>query len=235
MISCIVIDDEPLALKQIEQYVTKTPILELMGSFDSAVEALGFLRENSVDLLFVDINMPQISGLEFVEALPFDIKVIFVTAYREYAIEGFALDAADYLLKPLSYASFLKSVEKVHNRYFNRGAVERVDNDYMFVRSEYRSVRINFRDIQYIESKREYLDIKLSSGDVITTHGALNAIADRLPSERFIRVHRSFIVNLEQVNVIERNSIVFGKQYITISDQSREVVMKYIGRAQEGE
>ncbi len=161
MISCIVIDDEPLALQQLEQYVAETPILSLEGSFNSARKALEYLHESSVDLIFADINMPQISGLEFVKALPFDVKVIFVTAHREFALEGFALDAADYLLKPLSYGAFLKSVEKINNRYFNRTAAEHNDRLYTFVRTGNKTVRINFSDILYIESKREYLDIVL--------------------------------------------------------------------------
>ncbi len=228
MISCIVIDDEPLALQQIEQYVERTPVLELKGSFDSAMSALDFLRQNSVDLLFVDINMPQITGLEFVEALPFDIKVIFVTAYREFALEGFSLDAADYLLKPLSYASFLKSVEKVHNRYFNRTADEKTDRDYIFLRSECRTVRVNFDDILYIESKREYLDIVLSNNEIITIHGSMASILEKLPQNQFVKVHRSFIVNLFEVKVIERNTIVFGKQHIPINDNAKDTIMKFI-------
>lgn len=230
MISCIVIDDEPFALQQIEQYVEETPILELRGSFNSATKALEYLRENSVDLLFVDINMPRISGLEFVEALPFDIKVIFVTAYREFALEGFALDAADYLLKPLSYAAFLKSVEKVHNRYFNRAEAGPSDREYTFLRSGNRTVRVNFSEILYIESKREYFDIVLCTDEVITVHGSLNSILTKLPQDRFIKVHRSFIVNLEEVKVLERSSIVFGKQYIPVNEQAREVVMNFINR-----
>ncbi len=228
MISCIVIDDEPLALQQIEQYVGDTPILELRGSFNSATKALEFLRESSVDLLFVDINMPRISGLDFVEALPYDVKVIFVTAYREYALEGFSLDAADYLLKPLSYAAFVKSVEKVHNRYFNRTTQGHSDREYIFVRSANRTVRVNFSEIEYIESKREYLDIILDSGQVVTIHGSLGSILEKLPSDTFIKVHRSFIVNLEKVKILERNTIIFGKQHIPINEQSRERVMNFI-------
>lgn len=228
MISCIVVDDEPLALQQLEKYVADTPILELRGSFNSASKALEYLREGSVDLLFVDINMPQVSGLEFVEALPFDVKVIFVTAYREFALEGFALDAADYLLKPLSYASFLKSVEKVHNRYFNRSSGDSMDRDYTFLRSSNRTVRVNFNEILYIESKRDYLDIVLSSGDVVTVHGSLGSMMEKLPQDRFVKVHRSFIVNLDEVKVLERNSIIFGKLYIPINDQARERVMNFV-------
>lgn len=228
MIRCIIIDDEPLALQQLEQYISKTPILELKGSFDNANDALVYLHESSVDLLFVDINMPQISGLEFVEALPFDVKVIFVTAYREYALEGFALDAADYLLKPISYGAFVKSVEKVNKRYFSDSSPKPTNKDYIFVRSGYRSVRVNFSEIKYIESKREYLDIVLNSDEVITTHGSLNSIVEKLPNDKFVRVHRSFIVNLDQINVIERNSIVFGKVYIPISEQSKDSIMDYL-------
>ncbi len=227
MIRCIVIDDEPLAVQQIEQYVEKTADLELKGSFITTTDALTFLHNNQIDLILVDINMPQITGLEFVEALPYDIKVIFITAYREYAAEGFLLDAADYLLKPLSYASFLKSIEKIRQRYFNSSSKEN-KNEFFFVRSEYRSVRINFDDIMYIESKREYLDIVLTNDEIINTHGALSNISDKLPQNKFIRVHRSFIVNLDHVKVIERNSIVFGKQYIPINEQSKDIIMDFI-------
>ncbi len=230
MITCIVIDDEPLALQQLVQYVEGTPILELRGSFSSATKALEYLRDNSVDLLFVDINMPRISGLEFVDVLPFDVKVIFVTAHREFALEGFSLDAADYLLKPLSYSVFLKSVEKVHNRYFHRGAKERIDKDYTFLRSGNRTIRVNYDEIQYIESRREYLDIFLNNGEVITTLATLNSMLEKLPKENFIKVHRSFIVNLREVKVMERNSIIFGKQYIPINEQSREVVMDFVNK-----
>ncbi|MFI3277922.1 MAG: LytTR family DNA-binding domain-containing protein [Rikenellaceae bacterium] len=229
MISCIVIDDEPLALQQIEQYVEDTPSLELLGSFNSATRALSFLRENRVDLLFVDINMPRVSGLEFVEALPYEVKVIFVTAHREFALEGFSLDAADYLLKPLSYAAFLKSVEKVHTRYFNRPIIEQSSRDYAFFRSANRTIRVDFNDILYIESKREYMDIVLKSDETVTVHGSLKSILDKLPQSRFLKVHRSFIVNLEEVKILERNSIIFGKQYIPVNEQAREIILKFIG------
>ncbi len=228
MISCIVIDDEPLALKQIEQYVNDTELLELRASFNSATKALEYLHKNSVDLLFVDINMPKLSGLEFVQALPCEVKVIFVTAYREFALEGFTLDAADYLLKPLSYAAFLKSVEKVHNRYFNRSISESKDKDYTFMRSGSRTVKITFSDIQYIESKREYLDIVLCNDEVITVYGSMSSILDKLPSDSFVKVHRSYIVNLNQINTLERGSIIFGKQHIPVNEQAKEIISGFI-------
>ncbi len=230
MIRCIAIDDEPLALEQIKLYIEETPLLELRACFSSATKALEYLHNNRIDLLFVDINMPRISGLEFVEALPFDVKVIFVTAHREFALEGFTLDAADYLLKPLSYATFLKSVEKVNNRYFNRIATEQSDREYIFVRSGNRSVRVNFNDILYIESKREYLDLYLSNDNVVTIHGSLASILEKLPQETFVKVHRSFIVNLEKITLLERNIIIFGKQHIPINEQARDIVLQFINR-----
>ncbi|MFI3331506.1 MAG: LytTR family DNA-binding domain-containing protein [Rikenellaceae bacterium] len=224
MISCIVIDDEPLALAQLEQYAEKTPTLELKASFDSALDALSYLRDNSVELIFVDINMPQISGLEFAKVLSKDIKLVFVTAHREFALEGFTLDAADYLLKPLSYDAFLSSVEKINTRYFSHTATPS-EKDYIFVRSELRSVKVNFSDILYIESKREYLDIHIVTGAIITTHGSLSSFEDKLPKDKFLKVHRSFIVNLSQIKLLERGNIIFGKQYIPISESAREKVM----------
>lgn len=234
MISCIVIDDEPLALQQLESYIQKTPLLELKGCFESAVEALSYLRNSTVDLLFVDINMPELTGFEFIEALPFKPIVIFTTAYREYAFEGFQVDAADYLLKPIGYGAFLKSVEKVQARYFNiehltnKTTIHSNESTFIFVRSEYKSIRINISDIQYIESKKEYLNIVLNTDESIITHGSLNNIMDKLPSKQFMRVHRSYIVNLNAINVVERNSIVFGKLYISISDSAKDEFQHFL-------
>ncbi len=230
MICCIIIDDEPLALQQLQQYVEETPLLTLCGSFHSATKALEYLRENSVDLIFVDINMPRISGIEFVEALHVEVKVIFVTAHREFALEGFSLDAADYILKPLSYAAFLKSVEKVHHRYFSATALDHSDKGYSFFRSGNRMVRVNFNEILYIESKREYLEMVLKNGEIVTTLGTISNMLAKLPPEHFVKVHRSFIVNLHEIKVLERNAIIFGKQHIPINDQAREMVMRFVNR-----
>ncbi len=226
MIKCIAIDDEPLALQLICEYVKTTPSLELVGAFDNAVEALVFLRSASVDLIFVDINMPQLSGLEFTETISPDIKVVFTTAYRDYAVEGFRLDAADYLVKPISYATFLKSVEKISRRYFdNTPSVEHI-----FVRSECRSVRVTLSEILYIESRREYMDIHLSSGEVVSTISNVSAMHDKLPKDKFIKAHRSFIVNLGNISVVENNTIIFDKQRIPVSKEAREVVAKLMER-----
>lgn len=234
MISCIVVDDEPLALQQLENYIKNTPFLELKGCFESSVEALTFLRTTTVDLLFVDINMPELTGFEFIEAIPFKAKVIFTTAYREYALEGFQVDAADYLLKPISYGAFYKSIEKIQHRYFNSETAPQstsatnTEPNFIFVRSEYKSVRINIDEIQYIESKKEYLNITLNNSEPIVTHGSLNNIMEKLPSKSFMRVHRSYIVNLYAITIVERNNIVFGKVRIPISDSTKDAFQYFL-------
>ncbi len=222
MIKCIVIDDEPLALQLMCEYVETTPTLELIKSFDNAVEAITFLRNVSVDLIFVDINMPQLSGLEFAEAISPDIKIVFITAYRDYAVEGFKLDAADYLVKPLPYATFLKSVDKILRRYFD----DAQSIEHIFVRSECRSVRVTLSEILYIESRREYMDIHLSSGEVVSTISNVSAMHDKLPKGRFIKAHRSFIVNVDNISLVENHAIIFGKQRIPLSKDAREVIAK---------
>lgn len=231
MIRCIAIDDEPLALRQIVTYIEKTPFLELAGSFNSAIKALDFLQENEVDLMFVDINMPDLTGLDFVKSLPSTSKVIFTTAYREFAYEGFQLDAADYLVKPIGYADFLKAVTKTKERFFtsktNAETVEKNDQ-YLFIKSEYKIVRINFNDITFIESMRDYVRIHLAGQKPVMALMSIQKMDDFLPKSDFMRVHRSFIVNLGKITTIERNRIVFDKDYIPISEQYKDVFQEFL-------
>lgn len=172
MIKCIAIDDEPHALRQLAEYIEAVPYLSLEGAFESAFDACNFLHDNAIDLIFVDINMPDINGIDFVKSLSKNVKIVFITAHSEFAYEGFQLDAADYLLKPISFTDFLKSANKVNERYFqqNSSLPEIHQNrDYLFIKSEYRVIRINFKDIKYIESKREYVKIFLEGSEPITT------------------------------------------------------------------
>ena len=232
MITCIAIDDEPLALRQIVGYVEKTPFLELVDSFSNALKALDFLQSNTVDLMFVDINMPDLSGLEFVESLTNPPKVIFTTAYREYAFEGFKMDAADYLVKPIGYTDFLKSVDKTRERYFVEPKVpETVENNeqYLFIKSEYKIVRINYDDILYVEGMRDYVRIHLENQKPVMALMSIKKMQEHLPGANFMRVHRSFIVNLNKITTIERNRIVFdGKVYIPISDQYKDQFQDFL-------
>ncbi|WP_347840811.1 LytTR family DNA-binding domain-containing protein [uncultured Draconibacterium sp.] len=231
MIRCIAIDDEPLALRQIESYIEKTPFLELAGKFNSALKAMNFLQKNEIDLMFVDINMPDLTGLDFVKSISTPAKVIFTTAYREYGYEGFQLDAADYLVKPIGYPDFLKAVTKTKERFFSKKEVtETVEkNDrYLFIKSEYKIVRIDFNDITYIESMRDYVRIHLDNQKPIMALMGMKKMEDFLPKSDFMRVHRSFIVNLNKISTIERNRIIFGKDYIPISEQYKELFQEFL-------
>jgi len=231
MITCITIDDEPLALKQIEAYIEKTPFLELKGAFRSAIKALDFLNEHEVDLMFVDINMPDLSGIDFVKSLAQPPKVIFTTAHREYAVEGFQLDAADYLVKPISYPDFLKTAGKIQKRYFSVPEVspEVENNDqFLFIKSEYKIIRINYDDIIFIEGMRDYVRIHLDNQKPIMALMGMKKLLEHLPQNSFMRVHRSYIVSLKKITTIERQRIVFDKNYIPISEQYKEDFQHFI-------
>jgi len=233
-IKCIAIDDEPLALKQISSYVDKTPFLEVVALCHSAFEAMEYLAINEVDLMFVDINMPDLSGMDFVKSLIQKPQIIFTTAYSEYAIEGFQVDALDYILKPISYASFLKAVNKAKTWFeLNQKQTESIQTtqDSIFVKSEYKMVRIFFSEIKYIESSNEYIQIHLVNNDPVTTLIRLKVMEEQLPKDKFMRVHRSFIVNLDRVKVIERNRIVFDQNvYIPVGEQYKENFQAFVDR-----
>jgi len=232
MIKCIAIDDEPLALKQIIGYIEKTSYLQLLDSFSSALKALDFLQSNQVDLMFVDINMPDLSGIDFVKALNSAPKVIFTTAYREFALEGFQVDAADYLVKPISYSNFFKAVDKTKERYFSAiesGETIQQTEQFLFIKSEYKIIRIDYNDIKYIEGMRDYLRIHLVSQEPIMTLLSMKKMLEFLPNNKFMQVHRSFIVNLTKITTIERNRIVFdNKVYIPISELYKRDFQRFL-------
>jgi DNA-binding LytR/AlgR family response regulator len=232
-ISCIAIDDEPLAVKKISAYIQKTPFLELVAECRSAFEAMEIINKCTVQLIFIDINMPDLSGLEFVKSLTDKPYIVFTTAYSEYAVEGFQVDAADYLLKPITYAHFLKAANKVKNLIDLTANSQkesiRATASHLFVKSDYKLIRIELDDIKYIESQHEYIKIHLINSTPVVTQLSLKTIEEQLPSDRFMRVHRSFIVSLKKILVIERNRIVFdGKVYIPVSDQYKEKFQEYI-------
>lgn len=232
-IKCIAIDDEPLALQQISSYIERTPFLEQVALCQSAFEALDILANTQVDLLFVDINMPDLNGLDFVKSLTQKPYLIFTTAYSEYALEGFKVDATDYILKPIGYEDFLKAVNKVKARFQTEAEVNdklSTNNDSLFVKSEYKLIRINLADIKYIESANEYVQIHIENEKPITTLIRLKNMEEQLPKNRFMRVHRSFIVNLEKVKIIDRNRIVFDKVYIPVGDQYKDAFQAFVDK-----
>ena len=227
-INCAIIDDEPLAAILLEGYAKKTPYLNLTGTYNSAITAMRDLREKPVQLILLDIQMPELSGIEFAKILPRETKVIFTTAFPQYALEGYKVNAVDYLLKPISYEDFLKATDKVLESFsaFQRQDLCREDR-FMFVKSDYKLIRINFDNILYIEGLKDYVRIYLKSGEKIMSLMSMKKLEDYLPRPEFLRTHRSYIVHMTEVRSIDRFRIVFGEEYIPISDNYKEQVQQY--------
>jgi len=234
MIRVIAIDDEPLALQLVTGYIKRTPGLTLTGGFDNPLDAVEFMSHQPVDLVFVDIQMPDLTGIEFTRSLAGGTKVIFTTAYEEYALEGFRLDVVDYLLKPFTYEEFLTSVHKAERmlRSVAKPADETPpDNEFLFLKSAYKIKRINFKDILYIEGLKEYVKVyTIHSAKPILSLSSLKILEMKLPSDKFMRVHRSFIVNLQKIDTVERSRIVFGKAYIPVGDQYKSRFQEFLDR-----
>lgn len=234
MINTIAIDDEPLALKLVVGYIERTPGLKLAGKFDNPVDAADFLTNSSVDLIFVDIQMPDLSGIEFTRLLEKGPKVIFTTAFGKYALEGYKLDIVDYLLKPFSYEEFLAAVHKAQRLIrLEQKDLNKVEanNEFLFLKSDYKIKRINFNDILYIEGLKDYVKVYTqNTPKPVLSLTSLKLLESKLPGDKFMRVHRSFIVNLEKIDTIERGRIVFGKVYIPVSDQYKEKFQKFLDK-----
>lgn len=218
-INCIAIEDEPLALKKIKEFIEQIDYLNLLEGFNNAVDAIGFLKNNPVDLIFLDIRMKKLSGIQFLESLQIKPKVIITSAYDEYALKGYELDVADYLLKPFTFDRFLKSVDKVYNHL--SGIVTTNSNDYIFVKTEYRIEKIEIKDILYLQGMKDYLQIHTTDKKIMTLQTFKNFL-EILPQIDFQRVHNSYIVSISKIENIERNRIRIGKDLIPISDSYKD-------------
>ena len=228
-INCAIIDDEPLAAGLLESYVAKTPYLNLTGTYNSAITAMRDLRDNPVPLLFLDIQMPELSGVEFAKILPKDTKIIFTTAFPQYALEGYKVNALDYLLKPISYEDFLRATEKAQDWYNIIQKREMYNDDrIMFIKSEYKLLRVKLDDILYVEGLKDYVRICLKNGEKIMSLMSMKKLEDYLPRPEFLRTHRSYIVHMPEVRSIDRFRIVFGDIFIPISDDYKEEVQQYL-------
>lgn len=233
-ITCLIADDEPMALNLIESYVLKTPFLELKAKCNNAIEAMQILEENKdIDLFFLDIQMPDLSGLEFSKLLPSKSRVIFTTAFDQYAIDGYKVNALDYLLKPFDYNEFLNAATKARNYFESQQPVSVLKaekkQEFFFVKSEYKQIKINFSEILYIEGLKDYVKIYLRDNlKPVLTLMSLKKLEEELPAEDFMRVHRSFIVGLSKIEAIERNHIVIGKVQIVIAPNYKDGLMEYI-------
>lgn len=218
-LTCIAIDDEPLALKLIRGYAERFPFLQLIQTFENAVAGAEFLRNNQVDLLFVDIQMPDITGIELVRAMKTKPMVIFTTAYKNYAYEGFELEALDYLLKPIDLKRFTKAVEKAADYYkYKSRPTNQPESDYIYVNSEYKMVKINVRDIEYIESMEDYIRIHTSSAKPVMTLMPLKKALEILPQDKFIRIHRSYIVSVDKIRSFQSRRVQLTGVELPVSD-----------------
>ena len=237
-LSCAIIDDEPLAVSLLESYVLKTPFLELKGKYNSAILALPELNANPVDLLFLDIQMPELNGMEFSRMLSGNMRIIFTTAFEQYALDSYKVNALDYLLKPISYADFLQSAQKAfqwfemtHNHQNHPPESGKKEPESIFIKTERRLVQINLNQILYVEGLKDYVKIYIEGqARPVLSLMSMKAMEELLPASKFIRVHRSFIVQPEKIKVIERSRIVFGKEYIPISDNYKEKFNEFLTR-----
>jgi len=225
---CIAVDDEPFALKQIVSYIEQTPFLELIRSCENAFEALEVIKNDPVDLVFLDINMPEMTGMDLAKSLSPGTMVIFTTAYEEFALESYKVEAVDYLLKPISREDFLRAARKAADRRNPAITVQDSAGEF-FVKSDGKIIRISLEKITYIESMSEYVRIHFDEGKSIMTLMSMKNLETSLPENDFMRVHRSYIVNLNKVKTIERNRIVFDKEtYIPVSDQYKDAFKEFV-------
>lgn len=232
ILKCAIVDDEPLALELLKSYVKKTPVLELNGAYSSAIEAMKMLPDNPVDLFFLDIQMPELNGLEFSHMVPEDTRIVFTTAFGQYALDGYKVNALDYLLKPISYTDFLQSVNKAVQWFDRKRGTDNEPTDkpdFIYVKSDYKLIQISLKDILYIEGLKDYVKIHLEGESrPILSLTSLKALEEKLPTDRFIRIHRSYIVQKQKIKVIDKARIVFGKEYIPVSESYKQELQNYI-------
>jgi len=227
-IKCVAIDDEPLALDLVREYVLRFPILKMVQTFDDAIAGAEFLRSNPVDLLFLDINMPDITGIEVVRSLPQKPLLVFTTAYKKFALDGFELDAIDYLLKPIPFERFTKAVNKAIEYYQYKTSDGNKKEEALFVRSEYQLIRIGLDDIEFIESVEDYLKIHRNSGRPVMTLMTMEAILEKLSPHQFKRIHRSYIVPVSKVRSIVNRKVRLTSVELPVSDSYLHFINEWI-------
>ena len=234
MIRCLVVDDEPLALDILEDYISKVPFLELVKTTTSAIEGLSLVQNDGIDLVFLDVQMPELTGLQFLKILNGKCDVILTTAYSEYALEGYELDVIDYLLKPIAFDRFYKAAQKVLQQKQNSSPVPSPEtlvtntpHTFIFVKTEHKIQKIYLDDILYIEGLKDYISIFTKSERIITLQN-MKKMEDALPAGRFVRVHKSYIVALDKIDSIERSRIQIADKIIPVGDTYREYFFKLV-------
>jgi len=231
MIRCLAIDDEPLALQQIAAYINKLPFLELAAQCQSALEARQFLSDDRVDAIFCDINMPDLNGMDFVKSLTAPPLVVFTTAYSEYAIEGFKVNAVDYLLKPFGMQEFMRAANRLQERLSVPASAPAETDDTLFLKTDYRIVKVNIPDIRYVEAMSEYLKVWIEGeAKPIITLLSMKKMEERLP-DNFMRVHRSYIINLDKIQEVNKNRVIMDADtYLPIGDLYKEAFQAYLDK-----
>ena len=231
MIRCLAIDDEPLALQQIAAYINKVPFLELAAQCQSALEARQFLSDDRVDAIFCDINMPDLNGMDFVKSLTAPPLVVFSTAYSEYAIEGFKVNAVDYLLKPFGMQEFMRAANRLQERLSIPASAPAETDDTLFLKTDYRIVKVNIPDIRYVEAMSEYLKVWIEGeAKPIITLLSMKKMEERLP-DNFMRIHRSYIINLDKIQEVNKNRVIMDADtYLPIGDLYKEAFQAYLDK-----
>lgn len=228
-LNCAIIDDEPLAAQLLASYVKDIPFLFLTGTYNSALTAMADLRNNPVNLLFLDIQMPELSGLELAKIIPSQTRIVFTTAFKEYAVEGYKVSAFDYLLKPVSFNDFLKTANNALKWFELQKHLAGISEQrFIFVKSEYRLVRVILDDILYIEGLKDYVRIKLENGDRIMSLINMKRLEELLPHPEFMRTHRSYIAHMTKVTAVDKQRLVYDKDAIPISDNNKDEVMHFL-------
>ncbi len=243
-ITCVAIDDEPLALDLLTKFIQQTAFLELVGRFNNAIEALGFINQNQVQLVFMDIQMPDLSGMELARILDGkknsdQTRIIFCTAYHQFAIEGYKVDALDYLLKPYSYEDFLNAATKAYqyfDRVQNQATIKNLSDstlhpEYIFLKVEYQLVKVMLRDITHVEAYKDYVKVHLKSkNNPLLSLTSMKNMEELLPSDKFMRVHRSFIVSLDHIDSVSKNVIQIDDHHIAVGDNYKDQFLEFLGR-----
>jgi DNA-binding LytR/AlgR family response regulator len=233
---CVIIDDEPLAVDLLKDFVSKVDSLELVSTFNNAIDAVSFINQTNIDLIFLDIEMPHFSGIEFLNTIEKKPLIIFTTAYSDYAVEGFNLGAVDYLVKPIPFHRFLKSVVRAQQIFNPATAVQSIsenispesEQDFMFVRAEYENVKMNFSDILFIEGLKDYVKIHTTDNKFTLTLISLIKLENLLSSKGFSRIHRSYIINIKHVKSIQKNKVLISDKRIPISESYKNAFFEKI-------
>jgi len=227
ILHCAIVDDEPLALNLLESYIDKTSFLQLDGKYSSAVQAMKELPDKQIDLLFLDIQMPELNGLEFSKMVHPHTRIVFTTAFEQYAIDGYRVNALDYLLKPISYVEFLQAANKALQWFERSTKPEELES--IYVKSDYKLVQIELKKILYIEGLKDYIKIYTEDNSrPVLSLMSMKSMEELLPPSRFMRIHRSFIVQKDKIRIVDRGRIVFDKTYIPVSDSYKQIFQAYL-------